>query len=162
MDTSVFQPWYSSFPVVENNIRYSFTTYVRVRSSADESLCQNGDLVFDGSSDSIKFEVKKFSFLPKMLFERHEELVYLRMVQEIISDGTLKDDRTGTGTLSKFGCQVGTQIIKIYLFSSIFNISCLHINDFRLDSLSPLYFNRCGSICAKPFLFLPLRHVNIS
>lgn len=128
VDTSVFQPWYSSFPVVENNIRYSFTTYVRVRSSADESFCQNGDLVFNGSSDSIKFEVKKFSFLPKMLFERHEELVYLRMVQEIISDGTFKDDRTGTGTLSKFGCQVETQII--YSCFLLLFISCSHVNDF--------------------------------
>ncbi|PKI59503.1 hypothetical protein CRG98_020134 [Punica granatum] len=29
VDTSVFQPWYSSFPVVENNTRFAFTTYVR-------------------------------------------------------------------------------------------------------------------------------------
>ncbi|KAG2703409.1 hypothetical protein I3843_06G127200 [Carya illinoinensis] len=106
IDSSVFQPWHSSFPVVENNIRYAFTTLVRVRSSAVESLRQNGDLVFDGNSDSPKFEVKNFSFLPKMIFERHEEYRYLRLVQEIISDGTLKDDRTGTGTLSKFGCQM--------------------------------------------------------
>nr|KYP66108.1 hypothetical protein KK1_012392 [Cajanus cajan] len=84
IDTSVFQPWYSSFPLVENNLRYAFTTYVRVR----------------------KFEVKKFSFLPKMIYERHEEFKYLRLVQEIISEGTSKDDRTGTGTLSKFGCQM--------------------------------------------------------
>ncbi|THG18143.1 hypothetical protein TEA_005761 [Camellia sinensis var. sinensis] len=27
VDMSVFLPWYSSFPLVENNIRYSFTTY---------------------------------------------------------------------------------------------------------------------------------------
>ncbi|KAF3435732.1 hypothetical protein FNV43_RR22824 [Rhamnella rubrinervis] len=96
VDSSVFQPWYSSFPKVENNIRYSFTTYVRVRSSEVESVGQNND----------QFEVKKFSFLPKMIFERHEEYQYLRLVQDIISDGTPKDDRTGTGTLSKFGCQM--------------------------------------------------------
>ncbi|RDX70891.1 hypothetical protein CR513_49813, partial [Mucuna pruriens] len=106
LDTSVFQPWYSSFPKVENNLRYSFTTYVRVRSSPEESLGQNTDPLFDNNTDSLKFEVKKFSFLPKMIFERHEEFKYLRLVQEIISEGTTKDDRTGTGTLSKFGCQM--------------------------------------------------------
>jgi dihydrofolate reductase/thymidylate synthase len=106
IDHSVFQPWYSSFPVVENNIRHSFTTYVRVRISAVDSLSQNGDLNFDSGSDSGKFEIEKFSFLPKMIFERHEEYLYLQMVREIIFDGTPKDDRTGTGTLSKFGSQV--------------------------------------------------------
>lgn len=106
VDFSVFHPWHSSFPLVENNIRYSFNTYVRVRCSAEESLGQNTDPSFDSDSDSLKFEVKKFSFLPKMIFERHEEYKYLRLVQEIISEGTVKDDRTGTGTLSKFGCQV--------------------------------------------------------
>ncbi|KAL5062970.1 hypothetical protein RYX36_024707 [Vicia faba] len=43
IDFTVFRPWYSSFPKVENNIRYSFTTYVRVRSSVAESLSQNTD-----------------------------------------------------------------------------------------------------------------------
>ncbi|KAL1324193.1 hypothetical protein HN51_034365 [Arachis hypogaea] len=106
IDTSMFQPWYSYFPLVEDNIRYSFTTFVRVRNSALESLSQNTHSDFDNSSDSRKFEVQKFSFLPKMIFERHEEYKYLRLVQEIISEGTTKDDRTGTGTLSKFGCQM--------------------------------------------------------
>ncbi|KAK6240903.1 hypothetical protein SCA6_006292 [Theobroma cacao] len=105
IDSSVFQPWYSSFPVVENDIRYCFTTFVRVRSSAVEHISQNSDQVFDDKPDAGKFEVKKFSFLPKMIFEKHEEYLYLKMVQDIISDGNLKDDRTGTGTLSKFGCQ---------------------------------------------------------
>ncbi|XP_028767948.1 bifunctional dihydrofolate reductase-thymidylate synthase [Neltuma alba] len=106
IDSSVFQPWYSSFPRVENNIRYCFTTYVRVRSSIADSLSQNSDQICDDRSDSSKFEVKNFAFLPKMIFERHEENNYLNLVQDIISEGTAKDDRTGTGTFSKFGCQM--------------------------------------------------------
>ncbi|KAF7810863.1 bifunctional dihydrofolate reductase-thymidylate synthase-like [Senna tora] len=106
IDSSVFQPWYSSFPKVENDIRYCFTTYVRVRNSTVESLSQNSDAICDSRSDSTKFEVKNFSFLPRMIFERHEEYKYLRLVQDIISEGTAKDDRTGTGTFSKFGCQM--------------------------------------------------------
>ncbi|CAK9142038.1 unnamed protein product [Ilex paraguariensis] len=105
IDTSVFQPWYSSSPLVENNIRYSFTTYVRVRDFPVEPLSQTSGLMSENSSDSLKFDVKNFSFLPKMIFEKHDEYLYLRLVEDIISDGILKDDRTGTGTLSKFGCQ---------------------------------------------------------
>jgi dihydrofolate reductase/thymidylate synthase len=30
----------------------------------------------------------------------------LNMVEDIISNGNVKNDRTGTGTLSKFGCQL--------------------------------------------------------
>ncbi|KAF3974954.1 hypothetical protein CMV_001761 [Castanea mollissima] len=99
IDFSVFQPWYSSLPLVENNIRYSFASYVRVRSSAIEAHASR-------SKDSNKFEVERFTFLPKMIFERHDEYMYLKLVDEIISSGTQKDDRTGTGTLSKFGCQM--------------------------------------------------------
>ncbi|MBA0766422.1 hypothetical protein Gotri_015467 [Gossypium trilobum] len=105
IDSSVFQPWYSSFPVVENNIRYCFTTYVRVRTSAVEHFSQDCDQVLDNKLDSSKFEIPNFSFLPKMIFEKHEEYLYLNVIQDIISEGNLKGDRTGTGTLSKFGCQ---------------------------------------------------------
>ncbi|MBA0855633.1 hypothetical protein Goshw_016606 [Gossypium schwendimanii] len=105
IDSSVFQPWYSSFPVVENNIRYCFTTYVRVRTSAVEHFSQDCDQVLDNKLDSSKFEIQNFSFLPKMIFEKHEEYLYLNMIQDVISEGNLKGDRTGTGTLSKFGCQ---------------------------------------------------------
>ncbi|KAK4599828.1 hypothetical protein RGQ29_009753 [Quercus rubra] len=99
IDFSVFQPWYSSLLLVENNIQYSFVSYVRVRSSPIEAHASR-------RKDSNKFEVERFTFLPKMIFERHDEYMYLKLVDEIISSGTQKDDRTGTGTLSKFGCQM--------------------------------------------------------
>ncbi|CAL0324785.1 unnamed protein product [Lupinus luteus] len=43
---TIFQLWYSSFPLVENIIRYSFNTYVHVRSCKIESLSQNNDPIF--------------------------------------------------------------------------------------------------------------------
>ncbi|KAJ0962894.1 hypothetical protein J5N97_028016 [Dioscorea zingiberensis] len=100
-------PWHSSSPLVENNIRYSFVTYVRVRSNSDTELnAPSNDVATDCQSEKEKFEVERFSFLPKMIFDRHEEYMYIKLVDDIISTGTQKSDRTGTGTLSKFGCQM--------------------------------------------------------
>lgn len=111
IDKAVYWPWYSSFPTVENGIRYVFATYVRVRRSAAKSLVQNGDITYNSNLDSLKFEVEQFSFLPKMIFDRHAEYLYLKLVDDIISNGTAKGDRTGTGTLSKFGCQVDKLVV---------------------------------------------------
>uniref|UniRef100_A0A804NRA6 Thymidylate synthase/dCMP hydroxymethylase domain-containing protein n=1 Tax=Zea mays TaxID=4577 RepID=A0A804NRA6_MAIZE len=41
-----------------------------------------------------------------MVYDRHEEYQYLNLVEDIIRSGAQKNDRTGTGTLSKFGCQM--------------------------------------------------------
>lgn len=106
IDFSMFHPWYSSLPLVENNFRFSFVTYVRVRSSTTELHNSSSGVKSCSSSNSIKCEVESVRFLPKMIFERHEENSYLSLVQEIISSGTPKDDSKGSDTLTKFGCQV--------------------------------------------------------
>ncbi|XP_020588773.1 putative bifunctional dihydrofolate reductase-thymidylate synthase isoform X2 [Phalaenopsis equestris] len=106
IDGSAFRPWFSSFPSVESNIRYSFVTYVRVMRPSGEYQAQENGQATNGDSRKDKFKIQKFSFLPKMIFERHEEYAYLRLVEDIISHGAIKSDRTGTGTLSKFGCQM--------------------------------------------------------
>nr|DAD37105.1 TPA_asm: hypothetical protein HUJ06_007746 [Nelumbo nucifera] len=114
IDPTVFRPWYSSFPLVENNIKYSFVTYVRMRSSAMEALALNNGTTFDSSSpDNLKFG-EKFSFLPEMIINRHEEYMYLKLVQDIISNGNHKDDKTGILTLSKFGCQMRFNLRKSF------------------------------------------------
>lgn len=104
--------------MVENKIRYSFTTYVRVKNSGVETVNQANNEIPENGLGSSSIEVKSFSFLPKMIFEKHEEHMYLSLVEEIISNGILKDDRTGTGTLSKFGCQVmrSTDAVQYCLF----------------------------------------------
>ncbi|ESQ53663.1 hypothetical protein EUTSA_v10024973mg [Eutrema salsugineum] len=101
IDTSAYQPWCSSSPICENGLRFSFTTYVRVKSSSPGESSDESD-----ASKALQVDWKKFSFLlPKNIFDRHEEFLFLNLVEEIFSNGNLKNDRTGTGTLSKFGCQ---------------------------------------------------------
>lgn len=51
--------------------------------------------------------------LPKSIQEKHEELQYLKLIDEIIKEGAHKGDRTGTGTISKFGCSVSCSCFSI-------------------------------------------------
>ncbi|MFS7902527.1 putative dihydrofolate reductase, Thymidylate synthase [Helianthus anomalus] len=60
VDLSLFRPWCSSLPVIENNISYRFVSYVRVCSS----------------SDSNKLKLENFAFLPKIIFDKYEEFMY--------------------------------------------------------------------------------------
>ncbi|MFS8000057.1 putative dihydrofolate reductase, Thymidylate synthase [Helianthus anomalus] len=60
VDLSLFRPWCSSLPVTENDISYRFVPNVRVCSS----------------SDSNKLKLENFAFLPKIIFDKHEEFMY--------------------------------------------------------------------------------------
>lgn len=91
---------------MENNILYSFMTYIRARSSASESFALRRGVNVNSGPVPNKLEIQSFTFLPKVIFERHNEFMYLRLLNEIISSSTHEADRTGTGTVSKFGCQV--------------------------------------------------------
>ncbi|KAF8022794.1 hypothetical protein BT93_F0337 [Corymbia citriodora subsp. variegata] len=109
IDMSLFRPWYTSPPTVENDIRHSFVTYVRMRDSQLEHPAsgRTADIC-----DASNF--RSFDFLPKLILERHEEFVYLNLIQEIISSGKHKIERRGTDILSKFSSQMRFNLRKYF------------------------------------------------
>jgi dihydrofolate reductase/thymidylate synthase len=86
IDTKIFKPIYITKTFVCNEVGYDICFYGNA-----EYLSANPDA----------FPSRLISLMPK-----HEEMQYLEAINDIIKSGNDKDDRTGTGVISKFGYQM--------------------------------------------------------
>ncbi|GBF94660.1 bifunctional dihydrofolate reductase-thymidylate synthase [Raphidocelis subcapitata] len=93
-----FRVWSAAPPKRDGGVRYSFVTYVRRPSKGGGG----GEAGAEGGGAEALEELR----LPPGMASRHDEMQYLDLVSELIREGAPRGDRTGTGTLSKFGVQM--------------------------------------------------------
>lgn len=79
IDLSLFTPLFSSSHMVENNIWFSFVTYVRMSNSAEVSSSLRTD-ARDMKRETAEVKLSNFS-------KRHVDLDYLKQIQENIASG---------------------------------------------------------------------------
>jgi dihydrofolate reductase/thymidylate synthase len=96
---SPWRVWSSSRPRHDNGTRYQFVCYTK-----DTPCCatSSGAAAAAAGRQDV---VGQPPLLPPGIASQHDEYQYLNLVKELIEEGFPRGDRTGTGTLSKFGTQ---------------------------------------------------------
>jgi dihydrofolate reductase/thymidylate synthase len=95
-----------SQPVEENGTRFSFAMFENTKYqneiSGGNAASEGGDLL-DGlfTSNPMSQASVCTKFLTSM--NQHPEMQYLNLIRDVMENGVVRSDRTGTGTISKFG-----------------------------------------------------------
>ena len=89
-----------SAPRVENGLRYEF---VELSNAVDEAAA--------AATEAAKASATAGSSAGG---ELHEEMQYLDLVRDVLENGVRKADRTGIGTMSKFGVQMRFDLSKTF------------------------------------------------
>jgi dihydrofolate reductase/thymidylate synthase len=120
VDEGAFKLWSAGAPRRKDNLKYSFLCYTHTGSNNDKNNNKNSNSAYGienkengvatdsaaapPSSSSSKVATEGPSaVLPPGLAVPHEEQQYLNLIAEVMDEGIYRGDRTGTGTLSKFG-----------------------------------------------------------
>ena len=101
IDESQFKLWSASAPRRDdpNGPRYSFLCYTRSPGGSAAAAAA-------ASEGETSKETAPPFHLPPGVRSRHDEQQYLDLIEEVMTEGAYRGDRTGTGTFAKFGASM--------------------------------------------------------
>ncbi|KAK1442514.1 bifunctional dihydrofolate reductase/thymidylate synthase [Babesia gibsoni] len=93
-------------------VTYDFVTYEKKSVVKDKPHPSMDELVLTGEEPKVK--VPQYVACPSVKIRYHEEFQYLDILADVLSNGTLKQNRTGTDAYSKFGYQMRFDLSKSF------------------------------------------------